>query len=108
MSTCRGDEKEEEKEKQQEEEGLRETEKVEDMGNRKTKTTSDGGYEGEDMMLYWVNGSPACFRVMFALEEKRLSRYKEKHLNFADNEHKTDDVLRFNPRGQVGRHPPLV
>src|SRR6218665_193635 len=83
------------------------TEKGVDMGNRMTRILNGGrGYEGEDMMLYWVSGSPACFRVMLALEEKKLSRYKQKHLSFTDNEHKTDDILRLNPRGQVRCHFP--
>ena len=61
----------------------------------------DAYYNGEDMLLFWVSGSPACFRAMIALAEKHLGGYKEKHLNFMENEHKGDQVTKWNPRGQV-------
>jgi glutathione S-transferase len=69
------------------------------MGGQKSKINF--AYNGEDMMLYWVSGSPACFRAMIALEEKKLSGYKQKHLNYLENEHKGEEVLKLNPRGQI-------
>ena len=69
------------------------------MGQKKSKNI----YVGSDMMLYWISGSPACFRAMIALEEKKLTGFVQKHLNFLENEHKSEEVLRLNSRGQVGR-----
>uniref|UniRef100_A0A3B1ISQ2 Glutathione S-transferase rho n=1 Tax=Astyanax mexicanus TaxID=7994 RepID=A0A3B1ISQ2_ASTMX len=55
----------------------------------------------EDMLLFWASGSPPCWRVMIALEEKNLQGYKNKHLSYEKNEHKNPDVLQINPRGQI-------
>ncbi|KAL0167206.1 hypothetical protein M9458_039050, partial [Cirrhinus mrigala] len=54
----------------------------------------------QNMMLYWASGSPPCWRVMIALEEKQLQGYKHKHLAFEKNEHKSEEVKALNPRGQ--------
>ncbi|RXN17042.1 glutathione S-transferase A-like protein [Labeo rohita] len=55
----------------------------------------------QNMMLYWASGSPPCWRVMIALEEKLLQGYKQKHLSFEKNEHKCEEVKALNPRAQV-------
>ncbi|KAM4549784.1 glutathione S-transferase A-like [Fundulus diaphanus] len=55
----------------------------------------------QDMTLLWGSGSPPCWRVMIALEEKNLQGYKHKLLSFDKMEHKSQQVLDINPRGQV-------
>uniref|UniRef100_A0A672JWJ9 Glutathione S-transferase A-like n=1 Tax=Sinocyclocheilus grahami TaxID=75366 RepID=A0A672JWJ9_SINGR len=54
----------------------------------------------QSMLLYWGSGSPPCWRVMIALEEKQLQGYKHKHLSFDKNEHKCEEVKALNPRVQ--------
>ncbi|XP_035694142.1 glutathione S-transferase A-like isoform X2 [Branchiostoma floridae] len=53
-----------------------------------------------DMVLYWGSGSGPCWRVMICLEEKGLSDYTSKLISFENKEHKSDEVLKINPRGQ--------
>uniref|UniRef100_A0A3Q0SZ11 Glutathione S-transferase rho n=1 Tax=Amphilophus citrinellus TaxID=61819 RepID=A0A3Q0SZ11_AMPCI len=55
----------------------------------------------KDITLFWVSGSPPCWRVMIALEEKNLQGYNQKLLSFEKGEHKSKEVLDINPRGQV-------
>ncbi|KAL5014837.1 hypothetical protein ScPMuIL_009107 [Solemya velum] len=55
----------------------------------------------ENMILYWGSGSPPCWRVMLALEEKSLSGYQSKLVSFSKKEHKGEEVLKLNPRGQT-------
>ncbi|KAL1254809.1 hypothetical protein QQF64_012870 [Cirrhinus molitorella] len=55
----------------------------------------------QDIMLYWGSGSPPCWKVMIALEEKQLQGYKHKLLSFDKKEHKGEEVKALNPRGQV-------
>ena len=50
--------------------------------------------------LYWGSGSPFAWRVMLALEVKKLA-YESKLLEFSKNEHKTPAYLQLNPRGKV-------
>lgn len=57
----------------------------------------------KDITLLWGSGSPPCWRVMIALEEKNLQGYNSKLLSFDKMEHKSQEVLDINPRGQVGR-----
>ncbi|XP_041931698.1 glutathione S-transferase A-like isoform X2 [Alosa sapidissima] len=54
----------------------------------------------EDMFLLWGSGSPPCWRVMIALEEKNLQGYQHKLLSFEKGEHKSKEVFDVNPRGQ--------
>eukprot|EP00995_Heteronema_vittatum_P004752 NODE_1741_length_899_cov_362.396471_g1214_i0.p1 GENE.NODE_1741_length_899_cov_362.396471_g1214_i0~~NODE_1741_length_899_cov_362.396471_g1214_i0.p1 ORF type:complete len:237 (-),score=60.56 NODE_1741_length_899_cov_362.396471_g1214_i0:50-760(-) len=54
--------------------------------------------------LYWVSGSLPCWRVMLALEQKRIP-YKSTRLTFASGYTQTPEFLALNPRGQV---PTLV
>ncbi|MBN3291661.1 GSTA transferase, partial [Polypterus senegalus] len=54
-----------------------------------------------NMFLYWGSGSPPCWRIMIALEEKNLQGYQNKMLSFEKKEHKSDEVLAINPRGQL-------
>ena len=50
--------------------------------------------------LYWISGSPPCWRVMLALEAKGIT-YESQRLDAAKEEHKTDAYLAINARGQV-------
>lgn len=54
-----------------------------------------------DLFLFWSSGSPPCWRLMLALEEKGLGGYPNKLISFEKQEHKAEDVLKWNPRGQV-------
>ncbi|CAH1269745.1 GSTZ1 [Branchiostoma lanceolatum] len=54
-----------------------------------------------DMTLYWGSGSAPSWRAMICLEEKGLSGYNSRLLSFGNKEHKSDEVLKLNPRGQV-------
>ena len=67
-------------------------------------------------VLYWGSGSPPCWRVLSALAYKGVP-YDEKVLNFGKStqslssthkrrsrsleEHKSDEVLALNPRGEL-------
>ncbi|GLD57928.1 glutathione S-transferase A [Lates japonicus] len=55
----------------------------------------------KDMTLLWGSGSPPCWRVMVALEEKNLQGYNQKLLSFEKMEHKSQEVMKMNPRGQL-------
>ncbi|CAF99458.1 unnamed protein product [Tetraodon nigroviridis] len=55
----------------------------------------------QDITLLWGSGSPPCWRVMIALEEKGLAGYNQKLLSFENMEHKSEEVLSLNPRGQL-------
>ena len=50
--------------------------------------------------LYWGSGSPYSWRVMLALEHKRLP-YVSHQLEFSRQEHQAPHMLKLNPRGQV-------
>ena len=50
--------------------------------------------------LYWGSGSPFAWRVMLALEIKKLP-YESKLLEFSRGDHKTPEFLKLNPRGKV-------
>ena len=54
-----------------------------------------------NMFLYWGSGSVPCWRAMLVLEEKGLQGYGNKLLSFSKKEHKGEEVLKLNPRGQV-------
>lgn len=45
---------------------------------------------------------PPCWWVMITLEEKKLQGYKHRVLSFEKGEHKSQEVLEINLRGQVG------
>ncbi|XP_012706824.2 glutathione S-transferase A [Fundulus heteroclitus] len=55
----------------------------------------------KSMTLLWGAGSPPCWRVMITLEEKKLQGYKHKLLSFEKEDHKSQEVLQINPRGQL-------
>ncbi|XP_076862426.1 glutathione S-transferase rho [Brachyhypopomus gauderio] len=55
----------------------------------------------KDITLYWGSGSPPCWRVMIALEEKNLQGYNSRLLSFEKGEHKSQEVRDLNPRGQL-------
>ena len=50
--------------------------------------------------LYWGSGSPYCWRVLLALEHKRLE-YRNHPLKFDRQEHKAPQMLAMNPRGRL-------
>ena len=50
--------------------------------------------------LYWGSGSAYCWRVLLALEHKRLA-YRSHLLKFDQQEHKAPQMLAMNPRGQL-------
>ena len=50
--------------------------------------------------IYWGSGSPHSWRVLLALEYKRLA-YDSHLLQFSKQEHKSPQLLRMNPRGRV-------
>lgn len=53
------------------------------------------------MFLFWGSGSAPSWRVMLALEEKGLGGYPNKQISFEKDEHKGEDLRKWNPRGQV-------
>ncbi|XP_076005818.1 glutathione S-transferase A-like [Genypterus blacodes] len=55
----------------------------------------------DSITLLWGSGSCPCWRVMIALEEKNLQGYDHKLLSFDQKEHKSQQVLDLNPRGQL-------
>jgi glutathione S-transferase len=50
--------------------------------------------------VYWGSGSPYAWRVLLALEYKRLP-YVSHLLQFSKQEHKSHEMLALNPRGRV-------
>ncbi len=50
--------------------------------------------------LYWGSGSPFSWRVMLALEWKRIP-YTSNMISFSKGEHRAPDFLKLNPRGKV-------
>jgi glutathione S-transferase len=50
--------------------------------------------------VYWGSGSPYSWRVLLALEYKRLA-YNSRLLQFSKQEHKSPQVLALNFRGRV-------
>jgi glutathione S-transferase len=50
--------------------------------------------------VFWSSGSPFSWRVLLALEAKRLP-YQSRLLEMSRREHKTPAYLAINPRGQV-------
>lgn len=50
--------------------------------------------------LYWGSGSPYSWRVLLALEYKKLP-YRSTLLQFSKQEHKSAQMLKMNPRGRV-------
>lgn len=50
--------------------------------------------------VYWGSGSPYSWRVLLALEYKRLP-YRSHLLQFSKQEHKSPQMLAMNPRGRL-------
>jgi len=50
--------------------------------------------------VYWGSGSPFSWRVLLALEVKRLP-YQSHLLEMSKQQHKTPEFLAMNPRGEV-------
>ncbi|XP_047128874.1 glutathione S-transferase A [Hydra vulgaris] len=64
----------------------------------------------QDIFLFWGSGSVPCWRPMIVLEEKGLSGYGQKLISFSDQEHKGEEIMKLNPRGQVPtfRHGSII
>lgn len=71
------------------------------LNNHKPTRHTHSAMAGE-MFLYWGSGSIPCWKPMIVLEEKGFGGYKNKLVSFSNKEHKGEDVLKLNPRGQVG------
>jgi glutathione S-transferase len=52
------------------------------------------------LTLYWGSGSPFSWRVLLALEHKRLA-YESQLLHFDKQEHQAPPMLKMNPRGRL-------
>jgi glutathione S-transferase len=52
------------------------------------------------IQLWWGSGSPYSWRVMLALEHKRLD-YESHPLQFSKQEHQSPQMLAMNPRGRL-------
>src|SRR5882672_11911306 len=52
------------------------------------------------LTLYWGSGSPFAWRVLLALEHKRLP-YESQLLHFDKQEQQSPQMLKMNPRGRV-------
>jgi glutathione S-transferase len=50
--------------------------------------------------VFWGSGSPYSWRVLLALEFKRL-RYESNVLDLSKQQHKSAEMLKLNPRGRV-------
>jgi glutathione S-transferase len=50
--------------------------------------------------VYWGSGSPYSWRVLLALEHKKLD-YRSHLLQFSRQEHKSPQMLAMNPRGRL-------
>ena len=57
--------------------------------------------DGSGMFVWWGSGSAPCWRLLITLQEKGLTKYGEKIVTFSKKEHKADDIMAVNPRGQV-------
>jgi glutathione S-transferase len=53
-----------------------------------------------DIEVFWASGSPFSWRVLLALEVKKLP-YRSHLLEMSKREHRTPEFLAMNPRGQV-------
>jgi glutathione S-transferase len=52
------------------------------------------------LTLYWGSGSPYSWRVLLALEHKKLT-YESQVLHFDKQEHQSPQMLKLNPRGRL-------
>lgn len=52
------------------------------------------------MEIYWGSGSPFAWRVLLALEVKKIP-YTSRLIVFSKGQHKTPEFLALNPRGKV-------
>ncbi|XP_029023196.1 glutathione S-transferase A-like [Betta splendens] len=55
----------------------------------------------QDITVMWGSGSPPCWKALIALHEKNLQGYNSVLLSFDKKEHKSQQVLDINPRGQL-------
>ncbi|RNA03871.1 glutathione S-transferase A-like [Brachionus plicatilis] len=54
----------------------------------------------QEIFLYWGSGSTPCWRIQLVLEEKNL-QYEQKLLSFEKQEHKSEEIMKLNSRGQL-------
>lgn len=52
------------------------------------------------MEIYWGSGSPFAWRVLLALEAKKIP-YTSRLIEFSKGQHKAPEFLALNPRGKV-------
>ena len=57
--------------------------------------------KANDIILHYGDGSPPCWAVQIALEEKGITEYQSKKYSFAKFENKSEQVLALNPRGEL-------
>lgn len=55
---------------------------------------------GMAITFYWASGSPFSWRVLLALEHKRLA-YESQLLHIDRQEHQSPQMLKLNPRGRL-------
>ena len=56
------------------------------------------------MKLHWGSGSPPCMKAIMVLAEKELwEKCPNVLVQFSKKEHKSDEIMKTNPRGQVSR-----
>ncbi|KAK9788278.1 hypothetical protein WJX73_002453 [Symbiochloris irregularis] len=51
-------------------------------------------------ILFWGSGSAPAWRVQVLLKEKKLD-FTSKQVEFSKNGHKSEEIIKLNPRGQV-------
>ena len=56
---------------------------------------------GNQITCYWGSGSAPSWRVLICLKEKALNNANLVLLSMSDKEHKAQDILAINPRGQL-------
>ena len=56
---------------------------------------------GNDITLYWGDGSPPCWSILATLEEKQIRDYKSEKRSFDKKENKSAEIFAINPRGEL-------
>ena len=56
------------------------------------------------MKLIWGSGSSPCIKVIIVMIEKGIwGKCESKLISFSKHEHKSEENLKINPRGQVSK-----
>ena len=56
---------------------------------------------GKDITLWWGDGSPPCWSIQVALEEKQIQDYTSNKRSFDNKDNKSAEILAINPRGEL-------